>query len=132
MHIFQPYTVERSLCSAHIIIIYTYIQYGQCLAGLYAVRSSHPYALHYLSSTLTMNSTKVQNPRRKFLEAGSGCRQHNSVVLYHDIRSCTTHARRYTCPVAPVNQSRGVRHERKSRTLWQKSIGNHWKSRKSG
>ena len=23
---------------------------------------------------------------------------------------------------------RGVRHERKSRTLWQKSIGNHWKS----
>ena len=25
-------------------------------------------------------------------------------------------------------RSRGVRHERKSRTLWQKSIGNHWKS----
>ena len=25
-------------------------------------------------------------------------------------------------------QGRGVRHERKSRTLWQKSIGNHWKS----
>ena len=24
--------------------------------------------------------------------------------------------------------SRGVRHERKSRTLWHKSIGNHWKS----
>ena len=24
--------------------------------------------------------------------------------------------------------ARGVRHERKSRTLWQKSIGNHWKS----
>ena len=27
-----------------------------------------------------------------------------------------------------VGHDRGVRHERKSRTLWQKSIGNHWKS----
>ena len=27
-----------------------------------------------------------------------------------------------------VGVTRGVRHERKSRTLWQKSIGNHWKS----
>ena len=32
------------------------------------------------------------------------------------------------CARCEEGATRGVRHEQKSRTLWQKSIGNHWKS----